>query len=328
MSTRPTLPAEYHWLHGEAVGKHYFLVGHDSDRTVMLLRGCSESWEMSQVSATWNGRGSADGGQPVMLRHQEQVVHIAQAGCQPFSPRLLKASDDFPHSCMAETPGWLPNDAVAMASNMVTTCTCNAMGETILFNRNGLKYSAGHLPGFVYGDHELPTSTIMPVMHARTRDIYIGFGSTLFRITETGPQQSLQFPSPITGISGTRPHTRERLLVTHETGAFVLSPTVNSFGETMIEEQNVFLRGCLLDDHRVVLWRPGFGISGEFLLYAFAQDRVVFQGRTTQSQKSTQDQGQPAGPSVLMLLPTSIHNQVATIPSGVGRSIELWSFPS
>lgn len=46
------LPAGCHWLHCESVGKHYFLVGHDGKRTLMLLRGYWEGDQKSQVSAT------------------------------------------------------------------------------------------------------------------------------------------------------------------------------------------------------------------------------------------------------------------------------------
>lgn len=199
-------------------------------------------------------------------------------------------------------------------------------GEVIQFDRNGLKVASFQLD---YAETDFDRTTAVspwPVIHARPRDTYIGLGATLFRISESGQQQSLQFPSPITGISGTQLHTRERLLVTHETGAYLLSPTVDSFGETMIEEHSAGLLGCILGDHRAVLWRPGVGGAGDLLLYSFLQDRVVFQGSTPRIPSGSQapDQG---GPGVLKLLPTAVPNQVAIIPNGANGSIELWSFP-
>ena len=110
------LPFNYHWLQGQSVGTHYYLVGHDDHRTMLLMRGSWEGNERSHVSATWNGRGAANGGQPVLLSCDAQdktTVLIAQAGSPPFPPRLLPATDDFPRPIMAETPGWLPIDALA-----------------------------------------------------------------------------------------------------------------------------------------------------------------------------------------------------------------------
>ncbi len=325
-----TLPAGYHWLHGESVGKHYFLVGHDGQHTLMLLRGYLEGDGKTQVSATWNGRGSADQDEPILLHFETQgqpIVRIGQAYCPPFPPRLLPATDDFPQPITAETPGWLPPDAVALASNLVTIHTCGAEGEVNQFDRNGLKIATLQLVHPDPDSEQIIGLTPRHVMHARPRDTYIGFGSTLFRISESGQQQALQFPSPITGISGTRPHTRERLLVTHETGAFLLSPTVEQFGESMIEEQTEGLRGCIMDDHRAVLWRPAAGGAGDLLLYSFDQNRVVFQGRSARSAIAPQEVDQEDS-GVLTLLPTTLHHQVAIIPQGPDAPIELWSFPS
>ena len=294
---------------------------------MLLMRGHWEGDEQSQVSATWNGRGASNTGQPVLLScetHDKTTVVVAQAMSWPFPPRLLAATDDFPRPIMAESPGWLPNESMALGSNQVTTFACDFMGELTQYDRQGNLMGTYQLQ-----DEGRDTSfaDTLPVIHARPRDIYVGFGTTLHRISTPGQKQTLQFPSRITGISGSRPHTRERLLVTHETGAYLLSPTVNSFKETMIEEQTTDLLGCILDDGRAVLWRPQDASCGDLLLYSASESRVVFQGATPRSSPRPPVPESPPG-GIRLLLPTKTRNQVALIPNGPGSPMEMWSFPA
>ena len=322
-----SLPPGYHWLHCESVGTHYYLVGHNANWTLLLLRGYWEGDGRTQVSATWDGRDAAEGAQSILLScdmQDKMTVLIAQANRQPLPPRLLAATDDFPRPIKAETPGWLPLGSLAWGSNQEGTSACNIMGELTVYDRSGNEMIMFQLddPGHDSTDADSP-----PVIHSRPRDVYVGFGTTLHCIRESGHKQTLQFPSRITGISGSRPHTRERLLVTHETGAYLLSPTVNSFKETMIEEQTTDLLGCILDDGRAVLWRPQDASCGDLLLYSASESRVVFQGATPRSSPRPPVPESPPG-GIRLLLPTKTRNQVALIPHGPGSPMEMWSFPA
>ena len=323
-----TIPLQngFHWLQGESVGAHFYLVGHDSNQTLLLLRGCWDRVGRIAQSVSWSGRGIGHSQLSVMLSCDLQdkfCVCIAQHSCPPFPPRLLPSTDDFPRPIMAESPGWLPIDAMAMASNPLATFVCNFMGELTQYDRQGNLMRIFQLED---EDRDTSFTDTLPVIHARPRDVYVGYGTTLYRISESDQRQTLQFPSRITGISGSRPHTRERILVTHETGAYLLSPTVHSFGETMIEEQTTDLLGCILDDGRAVLWRPGGAYSGDLLVYSACGSRVEFQGATPRKYPRPSPPESPRG-GIRLLLPTKTRNQVALIPTGPGSPMELWSFP-
>ena len=202
-----SLPVGYHWLQGESVGSHYYLVGHDANRTMLLMRGHWEGDEQSQVSATWNGRGASNTGQPVLLScetHDKTTVVVAQAMSWPFPPRLLAATDDFPRPIMAESPGWLPKESMSLGSNQVTTFACDFMGELTQYDRQGNLMGTYQLQ-----DEGRDTSfaDTLPVIHARPRDIYVGFGTTLHRISTPGQKQTLQFPaaSPASAVRALTP---------------------------------------------------------------------------------------------------------------------------
>lgn len=315
------LPDGYTWLNGESVGSHFYLVGHDSHQELLLMRRAWRGVSDIAQSVSWSGRGVGDSQLPVMLFCDIQnglCLRIAQHGCPPLPPRLLPATDEFPRSVRAESPPWIHKDSVALGCNSTHSFTCDLDGEVTQYDRNGLTVATYQL-----NDLDRPQADLQfpPVIHVRLRDVYVGFGSTLYRISETGQRQSVQLPSRITGISGSRPHTRERILVTHETGAYFLSPTFKQFGMTEIEAETDGLAGCILDDGRAVLFSPGDGSGGNFLVYSVSQSRVVFQGVTPR----VRDVDLPRD-GIRMVLPTNKRNQLALVPDGAGGSMELWSF--
>lgn len=319
------LPDGYTWLSAESVGSHFYLVGHDSHQTLLLVRG---AWNnLARISAAqgaaWTGRGVGYVQLPVMLAcdvHDELSLRIAQYGCPPLPPRLMAATDDFPRSLSAESPPWTSKQTVAMGCNSVYSYTCDMDGQVNQYHRPGLLASTFQLEEF---SSQPPDLLCPPTIHVRPREVYIGFGSTLHRISENGQRQFIQLPSRITGISGSRPHTRERLLVTHETGACFLTPTIKQFGMTTLEEDEENISGCILNDGRAILYRPEAGVGGNLVVYSGAETNVVIQqGTTPRHIDSSALRGE-----IRLVLPTSKPNQVALIPHGPGGSIELWSFP-
>ncbi len=315
-----SLPDGYTWLNGESVGSHFYLVGHDSQQKLLLMRGAWSGVGPVAQGVSWSGRGVGDSRLPVMLFCDIQnglSLRIAQHGCPPLPPRLFPATDDFPRSVSAESPPWIHKDSVALGCNSAHSFTCDMDGQVTQYDRNGLTVATYQLDDLdrPQADLEFP-----PVIHVRPRDVYVGFGSTLYRISETGQRQSVQLPSRITGISGSRPHSRERILVTHESGANFLSPAVKQFEMTSIEEETEGLTGCILDDGRAVLFSPCGESGGYFMVYSASQSNVVFQGAIPRAGDAEHPRS-----GIRMVLPTNKRNQLALIPFGPGASMELWS---
>lgn len=319
-----TFASGLHWLQAVSTTGHYFLVGHDGQQDLVLLRG---SWNEdleggTHSAARWKGPGVGVGDieKPVLLQVDVQTpatVHLARWNCPPLPSRELTPTGDLPFHMTVATPRWLPREAAVLGGHHLLSYTCDYSGRVRQYDRQGNIVADLTLEP----DEDVFNETEpLPVIHVRLREAFVGWGKTLYRISDDKTPQRLKFPSRITGISGSPPHARARLLVTHETGAYLLNPTFNDFEEVMLEEEAIGLIGAILEDGRAVLWCPGAGGVGLFKLYASGDSRIVFQGTTV---RTVGDDSR----EVRMLLPTNVRNQVAVIPHKSSAPIELWQFP-
>lgn len=321
------LPADFMWIQAISVGAHYYLVGHDDEQTLMLLRGAWNGDDQTHVSARWVGPELMDGSVPAFLafdEHAKSCVQIARRNMPPMPPRLLPATNEYPRSITGETPGWLPPDCLGFARSGLSNWVINRQLQVVHGNRDGVQIFTQELEF-----DESPDISRLPLplpMHARSEGLYVAVGSILFRVSGQRSQQQLLFPSEITSITGSLNHTRQRLLATHATGAFLLFPTAKQFGHIMLEEEWPHLQGTILDDGRAVLWSPvAFG-TGELRVYSTTNLQATFLGSTAAPQSVARRlQESPEQP--LKLLPAGQPNQFGMVPHFKGSTIEIWECP-
>lgn len=288
------------------------------------MRGC---WAEDQDGdphsvARWKGPGVGVGDceLPALLQVDVQTpatVHLARWNCPPLPSRELKPTGDMPFHMTAATPNWLPREAAVLGGHHLLSYTCDRYGRVRQFDRLGNIVAEMNLE---FDANDLGNGEPQPVIHVRPREAFIGYGRMLYRISDDKTPQRLRFPSQITGISGSPAHARARLLVTHESGAYLLNPTFHDFGEEQIEDEVIGLTGAVLEDGRAVLWCPGSGGVGLFKLYGCLDSRIIFQGTTI---RTDGDQSR----EIRMLLPTHVRNQVAVVPKTSAAPIEIWQFP-
>ncbi|MEZ6057550.1 MAG: hypothetical protein R3C01_12685 [Planctomycetaceae bacterium] len=333
---RIPLPAGFTWHQAMSVDNHYYLVGHDGDETLILLRGCWKRDEHSQVSVKWVCKKGQVPDKSVLLAIDDylpQTIRIKLVFAAPIPERQLPQTDDFPRVLSAKTPAWMDQTIIGATASGSSTYACSVQHGDLcltLNNAHGVPLSTRKitLPSDFEFDRTNEFASLPPVpypMFTQGKNIYIGIGRTLIRFDTNGSQQTLHLPGSITGISGSRPHSRERLLVTHAQGAYLLFPTVTSFGETMIEEDSPHLQGTILHDGRAVVWRPTSDSRGELRLYSTTNSQAVLIGTTPCLTPVSQTDHRVASP--FKLLPTSTPSQVAIIPSHPNSPIALWSFP-
>ena len=338
------LPSGYYWLCAESIGDHFYLVGHDDQERVILIRRNWNGDRQSNAFATWNGRGCLIRDIPTVLGIGTEI-RIARLGAQPLPPRTLPPTDDFQRRISVETPGWAGEDLLglgcvgihswAVSKDLLVTqysregvpLTSVQLDVDELSAVSGLDATTG-LAAFSTSLEDEEQSILMPgfdppiPIHVRHESVSIGLGQTFFRVNGADRAcQSLMLPSRITGLTGSRPHTRERILITHELGAFLLFPTFSSLAEVMIEEQMPDLHGCFLRDGRAILWNPAPDGQGELRQYSTSKQEVVFLGATPMASPPFEADAHP------FLLPTNRPSECAVIPTQLGASASIWSFP-
>jgi tetratricopeptide (TPR) repeat protein len=319
------VPDGYYWLAAETIGQHVYMVGHDDDHTLVLFRihWSADSEECGSL-VIWSGSEIEGAARSVLLgldRNPHSSIRIAHFDSHPLPTRMLPKTDQHPQAVIAETPGWLADNHIGLACSGQNNWTLDTDYVLTRHTADGVATSSIQL-NFQGQSSDGPITlfTVPIPMHARSESVSVGLGTHLYRVvSEHRAPQVLRLPSRITGISGSRRHTRERLLVTHDTGACLLFPSGSDFGEIVIEEQMADLRGTVLGNGCAILWAPGTNGMAEFRQYSTTGRKAELLGTTAVPDMTD--------PSPVKLLRTDSLTECAVIPSQPGIPVRVWTYP-
>lgn len=318
------LPAGYRWISAESVSPHVYLVGHDEQQTLMLLR-ISLSADTADLSSrvVWTGPENSGADVPVLLgfnRPYDGSIRILRVGCPPLPPRLLPAADDHPQTMIASTPGWISMEHIGLKSTGLYHWTLTAEGLLSQHSAGGVLQRSIQLVDEEPLEESEGLHLSIPVpLHVRPESVCVGLGSCCWRVTAgQKPPQLVRMSGRITSLSGSVLHTRERILVIHETGASMLFPAMEDLGEIVLEEQHADLYGTILGNGQAVLWSPASDGQAELRLYSTTGGHCELLGITATAGN--------AGPLPLSVLPASVPDECVVIPREPGLPVSVWNF--